>query len=57
MKIQDKAKLKEAMELLEEALEKINAGVVINDEELNTPCDIFNNCNDVILDIEAMLEV
>lgn len=52
MEIVNKAKLKEALELLEEAQDLISDGIEIDDAELNGICDLYNIVGDVVRDIE-----
>ena len=55
MKITDKAKLKEALELLEEAQDLINDSMEIEDNEIQGSLDLYNTVGDVMRDIEELI--
>ena len=52
MTVKDKAKLKEAIELLDEAQGLINDALTIEDSELGGSLDHYNTIGDIVSDLE-----
>jgi len=48
MKVTDKKKLQEVLNTLEDQLSIINESTTIDDIEVHSPSDIYNNLNNVI---------
>ena len=55
MKVTNKAKLKEALELLEEAQDLINDGIEIDDSEIGGILDLYRTVGDVMMSVEDLI--
>lgn len=56
MEIVNEKKLKNALELLEEAMDLIQDSIAIEDNEIHGHLDFYDQVNDVVLGIEDQIE-
>lgn len=54
--VHDKRAVKEAIKLIDEAMELINAGIEIEDKDCNTNKDIYSRLRQIAYDLEYGIE-